>query len=160
MSLDKLIGYYVSGYTAPHGLNLKGRGADREASGSLRPGAVLELSAPPGGGKTGAVIGMALSARMIEEDTPEVLLIGELDWRCSQKLTSDTEGSVSEDRLQSGAESLGDAGELGDSSWPADKVDAMLGGIHVMRVGTQLQMISVLHMLDSWLTEHPKVCVQ
>lgn len=33
----------------------------------------------------------------------------------------------------------------------------MLSGIHVMRVGTQLQMITVLHMLDAWLTEHPKV---
>lgn len=78
VSLDKLIGYYVSGYTAPHGLNLKGRGADREDSGSIRPGAVLELSAPPGGGKTGAIIGIALSARTIDEDTPEVLLIGEV----------------------------------------------------------------------------------
>lgn len=81
VSLDKLIGYYVSGYTAPHGLNLKGRGADREDSGSIRPGTVLELSAPPGGGKSGAVIGIALSARLLDDETPEVLLIGMLDLR-------------------------------------------------------------------------------
>lgn len=77
-SLDKLIGYYVSGYTPPHGLNLKGRGHDREDSGSIRPGAILELSAPPGGGKTGAVIGIAMSARILDEEPPEVLIVGEL----------------------------------------------------------------------------------
>lgn len=33
----------------------------------------------------------------------------------------------------------------------------MLTGIHVMRVVTQVQMVAVLHTLDQWLEQHPRV---
>lgn len=161
VSLDKLIGCYVSGYTPPTALNLKGKGREREDTGSIRPGAVLEVSSPPGGGKTSAIIGMALSARLLEGDEgpPEVLLIGKHECIYAGGVLTGRHGRF---------DLRGPSPMCGRISWRrrsaslhrlvADSSESMLEGIHYMRVGTQLQMITVLDMLDSWLADHPKVC--
>lgn len=68
------------------------------------------------------------------------------------QLTADTEGSVTPERVATAARSLL------ESLPENDGVEAdMLAGIHVTRVATQVQMVAVLHTLDSWLEQHPKV---
>lgn len=38
-----------------------------------------------------------------------------------------------------------------------DGVEAVLSGIHLVRIATQVEMIAFLHTLDEWLDSHPKV---
>lgn len=84
----------------------------------------VEISGPPGIGKTSIAVGLALSARMDRrrrrrnslsraEDVGEVLIVGELcvlDRTPLERieLTSlrDTEGSISVNRLQTAAEAI------------------------------------------------------
>jgi RAD51-like protein 2 len=44
-----------------------------------------------------------------------------------------------------------------DSLPEEGRAEELLERIHVMRVATQVQMVGVLHTLDSWLESHPAV---
>lgn len=73
-ALDDLLAHYSPLQSRGEGApNLKGKG--RSLCGSVIPGMVLELSGPPGAGKTAVALSMALSGRL---DGAEALIIGEL----------------------------------------------------------------------------------
>lgn len=95
VALDELIGHFAPPRLVPTDdgtLNLKGKQrASAPLAGPIAPGMVLEVSSPPGGGKTSVAIAVALSARLLELSAqellegsaeepvkaPEVLIIGE-----------------------------------------------------------------------------------
>ncbi len=51
-----------------------GKGKARQG---ISAGYLLEVASPPGGGKTALAVNVALTARLDEEDTVEVLIVGE-----------------------------------------------------------------------------------
>jgi RAD51-like protein 2 len=88
---------------------------------------VVEISSPPGGGKTAVAVALAQSAAT----TGEVLVIGK--YRGRDRTDIDTEGGITPRRVQ------------------------YASGIHLVRIATQPQMVAFLHNLDDWLEQHPKV---
>lgn len=91
--------------------------------GSIIPGMTLELSGPPGGGKTAIAVGIGLSARLrlhvrdaeIDEQTDgsnmgEVLIVGKLSVivlvKAEKARRIDTEGGITPDRVYKAAVSL------------------------------------------------------
>lgn len=86
--------------------------------GPVLPGMSIEVSGPPGSGKTVIAIALALSARVSSDedevgDRSEALLIGQLPlpvFHCvngvSLTLGTDTEGSLTRCRLRAAAESI------------------------------------------------------
>lgn len=76
ISLDTLIGHFSS-IPPPHSTQRNMKGRDRSlVCAPITPGMVVELSGPPGGGKTCIALAIALSARLAGSSPPEVLLIG------------------------------------------------------------------------------------
>lgn len=75
------------------------------------------------------------------------------------QLMADTEGSITPDRVASAARALLDS--LAESKSESEEgralLEDVLAGIHVTRVATQVQMVAVLHTVESWLEQHPKV---
>jgi hypothetical protein len=53
----------------------------------VRPGDIIEIASPPGGGKTAMSIQVALNARMEEDTDVEVLLVGKSSQRISARVT-------------------------------------------------------------------------
>lgn len=84
VALDDLLAHFAPPRQEHNAaLQLKGRRRELDpAVGAISPGMVLELSGPPGGGKTAIAIAVAISARVGERDQqeqdkkPEVLMIG------------------------------------------------------------------------------------
>ncbi|KAL1411421.1 hypothetical protein Q8F55_002377 [Vanrija albida] len=144
VALDELLAHFAPPRLAPpdHGLNLKGKQrAAVPLAGPIAPGMVLEVSSPPGGGKSSVAVAVALSARLLEGtvdepvEPPEVVIV-------------DTEGSITPGRILRAARTV-----VTDTAKLRDAVD----GIHLIRVATQVQMVSLLHTLETWIEEHPKV---
>ncbi|WOO81176.1 uncharacterized protein LOC62_03G004706 [Vanrija pseudolonga] len=130
VALDELIGHFAPPRLLPsdHGtLNLKGKQrASAPLAGPIAPGMVLEVSSPPGGGKTSVAIAVALSARLLETSADELL-----------------QGSA-EEPVRPPEVLIIDVRDVVD-------------GIHLIRVATQVQMISLLHTLEAWIEAHPEV---
>ncbi|GMK55255.1 hypothetical protein CspeluHIS016_0203110 [Cutaneotrichosporon spelunceum] len=134
-AIDGLLAHYSPLHVAPQPLNLKGKG--RALGGAVVPGMVLEISGPPGSGKSAVALSTALSGAV---GGFEALII-------------DTEGAMVAQRIKAAAGAFLDS--LPDSG--GRSVDEILERIHVMRVATQVQMVAVLHTLGGWLESHPAV---
>lgn len=72
-AFDDLLSNYSPLHTEPHTPNLKGKG--RELGGAVVPGMVVEVSGPPGAGKSAVGLSMALSGALRGS---EALIIGKL----------------------------------------------------------------------------------
>ncbi|BEJ16331.1 hypothetical protein CspHIS471_0509360 [Cutaneotrichosporon sp. HIS471] len=133
-ALDGLLAHYSPLHLEPHPHNLKGKG--RAPVGAVVPGMVIEISGPPGSGKSAVALSMALSGAVEGTDA----------------LVIDTEGAMTAQRIEAAARAF-----LDSLPEPGSTVEEMLGRIHVMRVATQVQMVAVLYTLDGWLESHPAV---
>ncbi|ODO09888.1 hypothetical protein I350_02110 [Cryptococcus amylolentus CBS 6273] len=115
------------------------------------PGMVVEISGPPGGGKSAIALAVALSAR--ESGQKETELNGHSEGKAHSEsgevLIIDTEGAMTAERLYEAAWAVVEE----DKRLPHD----VLQGIHLLRVSTQHEMLALLHTLDEWLESHPKV---
>lgn len=150
-------------------------GLQREAramEGHISPGMNIEISGPPGIGKTAILIGIMLSARMREDPetgSGEVLVVGEspfLGFLRAHLQSADTEGGITPDRLIKAAVAASRSNK-GQSIILNSAVllircrdtspERVLQGIHLQRIATQAQMIAFLHALTGWLEAHPKV---
>jgi RAD51-like protein 2 len=82
-SLDRLIAQFTPSlaYNTHNGVEDPQRLWQETKNGAIVPGMSVEISGPPGAGKTVISIALAINARMSAEgdDNPEVLIIGELD---------------------------------------------------------------------------------
>ncbi|KAK1924335.1 putative DNA repair protein Rad51 [Papiliotrema laurentii] len=138
--IDSLIGIFLDTPPSP---SRKGK-EKAGAYGSVLPGVQLEISGPPGSGKTAMCTALALSARMGQWNTDSGAqpIVGEV-------LLIDTEGSMPPERLKRAAE----CSTRNTSLSPFD----IIRGIHIMRIATQVQMVALLNTLDDWLAEHPSV---
>ena len=85
-SLDRLISHFGSDPKNIEASYTRGKGKGRLLEGGITPGMAIELCGPPGGGKSAISIGIALSARLGNQDLEqqqtaaglgEVLVIGE-----------------------------------------------------------------------------------
>ncbi|TYJ54545.1 hypothetical protein B9479_004772 [Cryptococcus floricola] len=148
-SLDGLIGKFGLSISSEAGSSRKGK--ERLHTGSIVPGMVVEISGPPGGGKSAIALAVALSAR--ESGQKETELNGHSEGKAhsgsGQVLIIDTEGAMTTERLYEAARAVVE----GDKRLPHD----VLQGIHILRVSTQHEMLALLHTLDEWLESHPKV---
>ncbi|WVQ72375.1 hypothetical protein IAR50_001927 [Cryptococcus sp. DSM 104548] len=141
-SLDSLLGKF-GGPSEHSKAQYSRKGKEKEHAGSIVPGMVVEISGPPGGGKTAIALALALSGRVSgrkEMDVNEV---------AGEVLIIDTEGAMTTDRLHKAARVVVDE----EKQSPLD----IIQGIHLVRVSTQIEMLGLLHTLDDWLASHPKV---
>ncbi|WWD17173.1 hypothetical protein CI109_101611 [Kwoniella shandongensis] len=131
------------------------KGKEKEDTGAIFPGMTVEISGPPGGGKTAVALGILLNARMARIGGVNGLgQEGEADRETDDQLGGevlvlDTEGAITAERVYRAAEIV-----KRSSSIPPKQI---LHGIHIVRVLTQVEMIAFLHTLDDWLETHPKV---
>ncbi|ORX35778.1 P-loop containing nucleoside triphosphate hydrolase protein [Kockovaella imperatae] len=116
--------------------------SQRDQGGSIVPGMTLEVSGPPGGGKTALVCGIIISALSIAPD--------EEAESAGQILVVDTEGGFTPERILN-------AWQTDSRSRSTDNIREVLSRVHLVRVITQLQMIAFINSLDSWLENHPHV---
>ncbi|ODN81976.1 hypothetical protein, variant [Cryptococcus amylolentus CBS 6039] len=148
-SLDGLIGRFGLSISSEAGSSCKGK--ERLHTGSIVPGMVVEISGPPGGGKSAIALAVALSAR--ESGQKETELNGHSEGKAHSEsgevLIIDTEGAMTAERLYEAAWAVVEE----DKRLPHD----VLQGIHLLRVSTQHEMLALLHTLDEWLESHPKV---
>ncbi|ODN94175.1 hypothetical protein L198_05026 [Cryptococcus wingfieldii CBS 7118] len=148
-SLDGLIGKFSLSISSEAGSSRKGK--ERLHTGSIVPGMVVEISGPPGGGKSAIALAVSLSAR--ESGQKERELNGHPEGKAHSEfgevLIIDTEGAMTTERLYEAARAVVE----GDKRLPHD----VLQGIHLLRVSTQHEMLALLHTLDEWLESHPKV---
>ncbi|KAL7421892.1 hypothetical protein Q5752_003664 [Cryptotrichosporon argae] len=136
-ALDDLVASF-SPFSVPRGaLNLKGKQRAWDG-GAVGPGMVLEVSGPPGAGKSSLALALAMSARMGSGEGSE----GEV-------LVVDTEGGITPSRLRDTADSL--------ARHTTVSTPDILAGIHLVRIATQVQMVAFLNTLDDWLEAHAKV---
>ncbi|GFZ43798.1 hypothetical protein JCM24511_01518 [Saitozyma sp. JCM 24511] len=119
---------------------------EKSSMGAITPGTVLEISGPPGIGKTAMIVSVAMSARLGERTGP-----GHWDQPHddAEVLIIDTEGALAIDRIFKAAHAL-----MRNSSIDPYPI---VEGVHLIRVATQVQMIALLQTLDDWLESHPKV---
>ncbi|RXK37093.1 hypothetical protein M231_05681 [Tremella mesenterica] len=148
-ALDGLIERSLTGSFSENG-NADGEGrrlAKRgRHHGAISPGMVVEISGPPGGGKTVLSIALVLSARIGALET-SAAPSGQFGQTKGEVLIIDTEGSITPERLLHAAQAAVRASEISPVS--------ILDGIHLIRVATQVQMVALLHTLDEWLDSHP-----
>ncbi|ORY32818.1 P-loop containing nucleoside triphosphate hydrolase protein [Naematelia encephala] len=147
-SLDSLISHFApdADYVNDGRLDREPKGKQKVwQGGHILPGMTIEVSGPPGGGKTSLALGIAINARMKSlhgvkggppDDQQEVLIV-------------DTEGSISAERILLAADSV----TRNTSFSPS----AIIRGIRLMRIATQVQMVAFLLWIEEWLEEHPKV---
>ncbi|WRT66493.1 uncharacterized protein IL334_003452 [Kwoniella shivajii] len=147
-SIDNLIAHFKDPRHSSFSSRASRKGKEKDESAAITPGMTVEISGPPGGGKTALALGIVLNARTMkiksrreddeeaEEEAGEVLII-------------DTEGGITAERVRMAAVTATRA----CSTLPRD----ILHGIHFVRIPTQTQMIAFLHTLDDWLEAHPKV---
>ncbi|OCF60756.1 hypothetical protein L486_00396 [Kwoniella mangroviensis CBS 10435] len=121
------------------------KGKEKEDSAAITPGMAIEVSGPPGIGKTAVALGIALNARMTGINDAED---DERD-PAGEVLIIDTEGGITAERVRTAAEAI----TRTCSTLSRD----ILHGIHFVRIPTQTQMMAFLLTLDEWLETHPKV---
>ncbi|WVR06935.1 hypothetical protein IAU60_003971 [Kwoniella sp. DSM 27419] len=158
VSLDTLISKFSfpAGPSSPgHSQTLASptrKGKEKDRTGAIHPGMTLEISGPPGGGKTSVALGIALGARcsgaLSEDDDSSA---GNASGRESEVLLIDTEGGITAERIHAAAELLCRSN--------ARRTSDVLQGIHIVRVHTQVQMLGLMHTLDEWLEAHRKVAL-
>ncbi|KAK8864518.1 hypothetical protein IAR55_001768 [Kwoniella newhampshirensis] len=126
------------------------KGKEKEDTGAIVPGMTVEISGPPGGGKTAVALGIVLSARMAKMRGVDVSSDVEEGRRESgEVLIVDTEGAITSERVFAAAEIITRTTSISPKQ--------ILHGIHIVRILNQVQMIAFLHTLDEWLGHHPKV---
>lgn len=81
MSLDRLIAQYSPSmaHNREHGVTDAERLWQASRDGAIVPGMSVEISGPPGGGKTAMATALAINARLAEDEknSAEVLVVGE-----------------------------------------------------------------------------------
>nr|XP_019046461.1 hypothetical protein I302_05210 [Kwoniella bestiolae CBS 10118]OCF25391.1 hypothetical protein I302_05210 [Kwoniella bestiolae CBS 10118] len=143
-SIDHLIAHFHDPDRRRHPKRSSRKGKEKEDSAAITPGMAIEISGPPGIGKTAVALGIVLNARMTSIGETEVE-----DGEAGEVLVIDTEGGITAERVRSVAEVI----TRTRSTLPRD----IIHGIHFVRIPTQTQMIAFLHTLDEWLETHPKV---
>ncbi|CDZ96297.1 dna repair protein rad51 homolog 3 [Phaffia rhodozyma] len=115
----------------------------------IKPGMIIEVSGPPGIGKTCALVGIVMDMRI--KNLKEVEKHGEKARR-REVLVVDTEASISPDRLAQAAENQATR-ESGQKLSSED----ILEGIRLLRLHTLSQFVSFFKTLDTYLDEHPEI---
>ncbi|WWD03113.1 hypothetical protein V865_001160 [Kwoniella europaea PYCC6329] len=144
-SIDHLIAHFQDAARRRLPSKPSRKGKEKEDSAAITPGMAIEISGPPGIGKTAVALGIVLNARMtgiddLEDDEGD---------SAGEVLIIDTEGGITAERVRTTAEAI----TRTCSTLPRD----IIHGIHFVRIPTQTQMIAFLHTLDEWLETHPKV---
>ncbi|CAD6581699.1 MAG: hypothetical protein TREMPRED_003069 [Tremellales sp. Tagirdzhanova-0007] len=151
-SLDRLISHFGSDPKNIEASYTRGKGKGRLLEGGITPGMAIELCGPPGGGKSAISIGIALSARLGNQDLEQQQTAAGL----GEVLVIDTEGAITPDRVYKAAASIP---RQSSSQYYSIRLSpqSVISGIHIIRIATQVQMIAFLNTMDEWLNVHPKV---
>ncbi|EAL23236.1 hypothetical protein CNBA3520 [Cryptococcus deneoformans B-3501A] len=140
-SLDALIGHLCSSTDA-----LPTRGEESNQRGSIVPGMSIEISGPPGGGKSSLALAIAMSARLSPGNLTNSVRADDQSEK-GEVLLIDTEGSMTSERLFKAAQRI--HGNTDTKSF--------LKGFYLVRIFSQAQMIAFIYTLSDWLESHPKV---
>ncbi|XAO22570.1 hypothetical protein I312_101343 [Cryptococcus bacillisporus CA1280] len=143
-SLDALISQFNSSTDV---LPLSKRGEEFNQNGSIVPGMSMEISGPPGGGKSSIALAIAMSARLSSGNFADSVQPHDQSEK-GEVLLIDTEGSMTSERLFKAAQRVhGDTNTL----------KSFLKGFHLVRIFSQAQMIAFIYSLSDWLESHPTV---
>ncbi|ADV19572.1 DNA repair protein Rad51, putative [Cryptococcus gattii WM276] len=143
-SLDALISQFNSSTDV---LPLSKRGEEFNQNGSIVPGMSIEISGPPGGGKSSIALAIAMSARHSSGNFADSVRTHDQSEK-GEVLLIDTEGSMTSERLFKAAQRV-----HGDTK----TLKSFLKGFHLVRIFSQAQMISFIYGLSDWLESHPTV---
>ncbi|WVN88426.1 uncharacterized protein L203_103636 [Cryptococcus depauperatus CBS 7841] len=119
--------------------------------GAVVPGMTIELSGPPGIGKSAIVIALALNSRCGGGSKETKSTGRQQNWDSGEVLIIDTEGAITSERLLKAAANVirNENSELSPRQ--------LLRGIHVARAHDQVQMVSLLNSISDWLEDNSKV---
>ncbi|KIR51009.1 RAD51-like protein 2 [Cryptococcus gattii Ru294] len=107
----------------------------------------IEISGPPGGGKSSIALAIAMSARHSSGNFADSVRTHDQSEK-GEVLLIDTEGSMTSERLFKAAQRV-----HGDTK----TLKSFLKGFHLVRIFSQAQMISFIYGLSDWLESHPTV---
>lgn len=106
----------------------------------------IEISGPPGGGKSSLALAIAMSARLSPGNLTNSVRADDQSEK-GEVLLIDTEGSMTSERLFKAAQRI--HGNTDTKSF--------LKGFYLVRIFSQAQMIAFIYTLSDWLESHPKV---
>ncbi|OWZ62299.1 hypothetical protein AYX14_04120 [Cryptococcus neoformans] len=141
-SLDALISHLSSSTDA-----LPKQGEESDQRGSIVPGMSIEITGPPGGGKSSIALAVAMSARLSPGNFTNSIRADDQNGK-GEVLLIDTEGSMTSERIFKAAQRI---------HGNTDTSKSFLKGLYLVRIFSQAQMVAFIYTLRDWLESHPKV---